>query len=316
MPDQLPEKSVLLKVSEENDEERLCKICHALSVPARVQIMRILLKQNKSLSDISKELNMPISSVARHIDTLLDAQLIFVNYQPGLKGHTKYCAQAILNLGISLSDIGPEEIVEPEMSVEMPIGMFSHCHITPPCGMLSSDGPIGEFDDPRVFFTPERINAQCLWFNMGSISYNFPTTVLSHKSRSEISFTFEICSETSYFNNNWPSDITVSVNKTEIVTFTSPGDFGGRRGKFTPKFWPITSTQFGIMKKLTINGNGAYLDNALVNPAVNFDSLDLYKGHTIQLTLNIKEDAKHRGGMNLFGAGFGDFPQHIIMSVR
>ena len=315
MSEQITEKEVRLAVSENRDEERLCKICHALSVPARVQIMRSLLVHNKSLSDISRELNMPISSVARHIDTLADARLITVTYQPGLKGHTKFCSQAILNLDISL-DIAPEETVEPESSVEMPIGMFSHCHITPPCGMLSKDGPIGEFDDPRIFFTPERINAECLWFNIGSISYNFPTTSLLHKTCSEISFTFEICSEASYFNINWPSDITISVNKTEVVTFTSPGDFGGRRGKFTPKFWPITSTQFGIMKKLTINGSGVFLDNALVNPNVTFDDLKLYSGHSIQFTLEIKEDAKHCGGMNLFGAGFGDFPQHIIMLVR
>lgn len=46
----------------------------------------------------------------------------------------------------------------------------------------------------------------------------------------EISFSFEVCSETIYYNNHWPSDITVSVNDVEVATFTSPGDFGGRRG--------------------------------------------------------------------------------------
>lgn len=316
MPDKIPEKNLLLNVAKETDHKRLCKVCHALSVEARVQIMKLLLCQNKSLSDIASELDMPISSVARHIAILLDAQMIFIHYQPGLKGHAKYCSQALLNIQISMNSQNIDDAIEPASTVEMPIGMFSHCHITQPCGMLGKEGPIGEFDDPRIFFTPDRIKTECLWFNVGSVSYNFPTTSLFHRKCSELSFTFEICSEAVYFNNNWPSDITLSINKTEVVTFTSPGDFGGRRGKFTPKYWPVTSTQFGILKNLTINKHGVFLDNTFITSSISFESLNLREGNSIQFTIEVKEDAKHRGGLNLFGKNFGDFPQAIIMTVH
>ena len=133
---------------------------------------------------------------------------------------------------------------------------------------------------------------------------------------SEISFSFEICSEANYYNNNWPSDITLSINKTELCTFTSPGDFGGRQGKYTPEYWPITSTQFGMLKTLTINETGVYLDNQLVNQHITFQDLRLFEGSSIQLTIGIKDDAKYVGGINLFGKDFGDYPQAIVMQIK
>jgi predicted transcriptional regulator len=101
----------------------------------------------------------------------------------------------------------------------------------------------------------------------------------------------------------------------EICTFTSPGDFGGRRGKYTPEYWPITSTQFGILKRVTVNKTGVYLDNQLIDSKNIFDDLQLLKGNAIQLTIGIKDDAIHKGGINIFGKNFGDYPQGIIMTL-
>ena len=182
--------------------------------------------------------------------------------------------------------------------------------------MLSKEGPIGEFDDPRMLFSPDRVNAECLWFSTGSVSYNFPTNTLLSRKCSELSFSFECCSEAPYYNNDWPSDITLSINSKEIATFTSPGDFGGRRGKFTPQYWPITSTQFGMMTRLSITESGTYLNNKLVASDITFSGLNLTAGNAIQFTISVKEDAVNKGGINLFGANFGNYPQHIIMTIR
>ena len=40
----------------------------------------------------------------------------------------------------------------------------------------------------------------------------------------------ELSSEVPGTNANWPSDITLWVNEIEIGTWTSPGDFGDKRG--------------------------------------------------------------------------------------
>lgn len=310
------EKNIVLSVNNVKDHDMICAVSRALSVADRVRILKSLLLKPKNLSELSEELDIPISSVSRHVDALAEAQLIFVNYQPGLKGHTKYCSQMVMSYTVSLDRPRLAESEEEEYSVELPVGMFSHCHIKAPCGMTGRDGNIGTFDDPSIFFDPSRMLAECIWFDLGFISYNFPTAPLNHHPCSSISFSFEICSETVYYNNNWPSDITLSVNDVEVTTFTSPGDFGGRRGKFTPEHWPVTSTQFGILKKLTVNRQGVFVDNAFVHSHLTFDDLHLYSGNAVKLTIGIKEDAEHRGGINLFGKNFGDYPQAIVMTVK
>ena len=298
------------------EEASILKISYALSSQDRINIIKSLLVDSKNLTTLSKELNIPMTSLSRHIDILADAKLIFLNYQPGPKGHTKYCALATLGYSVSFSSLHTKTDAPIIYSVELPIGMFSHCHIEAPCGMLSSENKIADFDEPSNFFNPERYNAECLWFDKGFISYNFPTPPKEKREGlSEINFSFEICSETNCYNNNWPSDITIKINKTEILTFTSPGDFGGRRGKYTPQFWPISSTQFGMLKYVTINNHGAFLDNQLINENIKFDDLRLFEGSSIQLSIGIKDTAKYKGGINLFGKNFGDYPQGIKMTL-
>lgn len=182
--------------------------------------------------------------------------------------------------------------------------------------MIGKENKLIEFDEPNNFFTPERVNAECLWFSQGFVSYNFPTPPEEHADKlNEVTFSFEICSETTCYNNTWPSDITIFINKIEILTFTSPGDFGGRRGKYTPEYWPVTATQFGLLKNVTVNDRGVFLDNQLLHDNVIFSDLKLFDGTSIQLSIGIKDDAKYKGGLNLFGKNFGDYPQAIKMEL-
>jgi predicted transcriptional regulator len=310
------EKNFVLCIENEQHHKMLAQLSRALAVPERILILQKLLNTSKSLSALAEELNMPLSSVSRHVDVLAAAGLIYVNYQPGPKGHTKFCSQAILNYTVSLESSRQRESNTRSYSVEMPIGMFSDCNIKPPCGMVSAEGAIEEFDDPDTFFSPLRSQAECLWFDKGFVSYHFPAKPLHHHLCSEISFTFEICSETMYYNDKWPSDITISVNGIKLLTFTSPGDFGGRRGKYTPEYWPITSTQFGLLKKVTVTKKGVYLDQTFLHSNVKFQDLKLYEDNNIRLDIGIEEDAEHCGGINLFGKNFGDYPHAIVMTVK
>lgn len=310
-----PQKNVTLSVDDDNCHALIAEFGRAVSVPERLAVLKCILLASKSVPDIAAELNLPASSVARHIDILGKAGLIYTSLQPGPKGHAKYCSQAVLSVTLSLeADDSRKE--DAGYEVEMPLGMFSHCHIKAPCGMTGAEGKIADFDNPKIFFSPVRTKAECIWFDCGFISYNFPADFSDKQRFSEISFTFEICSETLYYNNNWPSDITVRVNDVEVTTFTSPGDFGGRRGKYTPSYWPVTSTQFGLLKNITVGSDGVFVDNSFVSDKVHFADLKIYDGSAIKLDIGIKDDATHRGGINLFGKNFGDFPQSIVMSLK
>ena len=310
------DKTPTLKLNDENEAKYIEKIAYALSSPERIAIMKNLMYSNKSLSTISNELRIPITTVTRHINALAEAGLIVIDYQPGIKGHAKYCAHAIRELTIKLNPDVEEIEEEKSYSVEMPIGMFAHCHISAPCGLLGPTQPLIKYDDTKQFFTPERGAAELLWFNVGHISYNFPTEILYHHTCHSISFSFEVCSETAYYNEKWPSDLSIYVNNVEVVTTTLPGDFGGRRGKFSPSYWSINSTQYGILKNIEINEKGVYENNVLIRSDIKFDDLKLYSGNAVQLRLEIKEDAVHRGGINIFGKNFGDYNQAIVMTVK
>ena len=48
------------------------------------------------------------------------------------------------------------------------------------------------------------------------------------------------------------SDITFSLNGVILGTWTSPGDYGDRRGKYNPSWWFPFLNQYGLLKKLTI----------------------------------------------------------------
>lgn len=307
-------KHPTFKVDNLNEHNEILKITRALASEDRLKILKYLLNRSVNIMSIANDLNMPISSVSRHIDILSDAGLIIITYQPGLKGHAKYCAQAVLDVHISLV-ASTQKNKSNAFIMEMPVGMFSEIDANAPCGMIGAKNPLGNFDDPQVFFSPLRSEAECLWFESGSISYSFPSPVHDKSIRKRISFSLELCSDTIYFNNKWPSDITIKINDVEILTYTSPGNFGGKRGKFTPEYWPVTSSQFGQLKKFSVDREGVYIDNVFQHNQVTFDDLHLFDGNSIKFQIEVKKDAEHRGGLTLFGKNFGDFEQAIIMKI-
>jgi predicted transcriptional regulator len=46
------------------------------------------------------------------------------------------------------------------------------------------------------------------------------------------------------------------------------------------------------------------------------DDLELSKHHAIRMRVGIDEKARNPGGMNIFGRGFGDFDQDIVMRLH
>ncbi len=66
-----------------------------------------------------------------------------------------------------------------------------------------------------------------------------PTACRPPRASTSVQFSAELCSEAPLHNDDYPSDITVRVNGVELGTWTSPGDFGGERGRLTPDWWEV-----------------------------------------------------------------------------
>lgn len=307
------EDSVLrYSIQNKSDVDNIVRIGKALSSPDRVRIMQMLSVQPMNLYKLSVNLALPFSSVHHHVNVLAAAGLVLTNYKPTPKGHEKVCVKTTLSAIIDFDDVAVGN--EADATVEMPLGMFRECQIKPPCGLLSATGHLGRFDDPAAFYNPDVAAAELLWFNSGYVVYYFPHSRVD-RMISRISFSFELCSETMFFDNDWKSDVTVEINDRECLTFTSLGDYGGRRGNYTPAFWPRTSTQYGRLWTITLDRNGVYLDETPQSTKKTVADFGLNDAPYIKLKIGIKEDAKHVGGLNLFGKKFGDFNQSIVMNV-
>ena len=195
----------------------------------------------------------------------------------------------------------------------MPIGIFTDCEVTAPCGLCSQEKIIGLLDIPDSFLNPDRMNAGLLWCGSGSFEYKFPNnTMYDPKKLSKLEVSMELSSEAPGTNVNWPSDITLWINKVEIGTWLSPGDYGDKRGRYTPLWWKLEGSQYGLLKHFAVTADGSFVDGIKISD-VTLDDLMINEHHSIRVRVGVKENAEHVGGMNIFGKGFGNYDQGIIL---
>jgi predicted transcriptional regulator len=134
------------------------------------------------------------------------------------------------------------------------------------------------------------------------------------KAVSALEFSLELSSEVPGTGADWPSDITVAVNGRELGVWTSPGDFGDQRGLYTPNWWKLRGSQYGMLKGWRVTPDGAFVDGVRISPLTPKD-LDISSHHSIRLRIEVKPDARHPGGVNIFGRGFGNYDQDIVLRL-
>lgn len=313
-PTIIGERDIDLHLSNFEHHQKIASICHALSSTTRLKILNLLKNSTLSIQEIASILNIPISSTASHIKILEDAKLVVTESQPGLHGLMRVCTCSMQSFHLQTFDSHTDS-ANNVTTIDMPVGNYFQCDVIPTCGLADENGIIDSYDNARVFYLPSRTKAQLLWFKQGYIEYRFPNVVNPLLHIHELSFSMEICSEAPGYLENWPSDITVSVNGIELATYTSPGDFGARRGKLTPLVWPNSRTQYGILKTFSLREDGSYLDGELVSSSVTLYDAHIMDKPYISLRIEIKSDAKNIGGINIFGNTYGDYPQGIIMNI-
>ena len=222
----------------------------------------------------------------------------------------KICRKKVDGIFIDLQHEEEGEIDE----IHMPIGNYVDYHVEPTCGIVSQDGYIDVEDEASVFYNPARVNAKLIWFGNGYLEYRFPNVTLKKKTLRKVEVSAEICSEDHEYNMDWPSDITLWINDVEVGTWESPSDFGGRRGKLNPAWWSSDKTQYGMLKNWCVKKDGSFLDGEKISDA-GLEKYNLSDKDYISVKIGIKEDAAHKGGINIFGDGFGDYPQDIVLKL-
>lgn len=284
----------------------------ALGSDVRVRILEILQNDDhQNMNSLAEELGITNGALTAHIRKLEECGLIRITSKSTGHGNQKIASLAENRILIEFTEKTPEEHI---FKTSIPVGHYSACDVYPTCGLATSEHLIGNVDDQRYFFHRDRFQAQILWFTRGYIEYIIPNFIPYGQKIDELSFSMELSSEAPGFNENWPSDITFSLNGVDIATWTSPGDFGQVRGLLNPDWWFDDWNQYGLLKMLQINQKGTFIDGVKQSD-VSISSFHLTDRSKITLRLSVREDAQHVGGLTLYGKSFGNYDQDINVRI-
>ena len=297
------------------DPEERPDVLHGLASPTRIRILKLLQrKDGVNVNDISAALALPQSTVSSNLQILEQAGLIRTETRKGRKGSQKVCFIAFEEVLVMFRD-DRDGAQTDTIEVHMPIGLYTSCEVSAPCGLCSPQGIIGLLDVPGAFLNPDRMNAGLMWFTRGFVEYQFPNNArLVGKAVSALEFSLELSSEVPGTSPDWPSDITIAINGREIGVWTSPGDFGDKRGLFTPDWWKLKGSQYGKLKSWRVTPDGTFVDGVRIS-GFTPDRLDILGHHSIRLRIEVKPEARHPGGVNIFGRGFGNYDQDIVLRL-
>lgn len=294
--------------------ERL-DVIKGLASEVRIRILRLLTQVGpKNVNQVAEELGLPQSTVSSNMQILEDAGLVTTRAQKARKGSQKICHSTFSEILVAFKDEAAGR-QSGAIEVAMPLGLYTRCEVTGPCGLCSKDGVIGLLDVPETFLDPDRMKAGLLWFTRGFVEYQFPNnSKVTGAVVSALEFSLELSSEVPGTSTNWPSDISVAINGKDVATWTSPGDFGDQRGKYTPEWWKLSGSQYGKLKTWRVTEKGTFIDGEKASETTLRD-LDLDGHRSIRMRIGVKEDAAHPGGINIFGRGFGNHDQDILLRL-
>ena len=303
----------LLSNSDDSDG-RFIDIAKALASKPRINILEYLSNRTASVTEIANFFDMPITTASLHLKKLEEANIVSSWATKGKHGqqriYTRLYDTIVLNLGKDNSRKNSKRF-----KTSMPVGAFVHYGVKVPCGLSAVDGLIGRIDDPVSFSEADRYHAQLIWFAHGFLEYRFPNYTYELPEPKSIQFCMELCSEAAPSDEDWPSDISLDINNIRIGTWTSPADFADRRGTLTPVWWDNVNTQYGQLKTWRVDQHGSDIDGVAIS-SVSIKDLSLPEQPYITVRIGVDDNAMNKGGMNIFGRGFGDYTQDIVMEIR
>lgn len=283
----------------------------ALSSDIRLEILELLSEHKQlNMNDIAEKLNLTNGAITMHVKKLEECGLIKISTLTAKHGIQKICN---LHEDKFVIDIGVQDIPN-SYEVEIGVGHYTSYEIYPTCGIATKDKLIGEVDNPSYFADPERINSDILWFSRGHVEYRIPNYLKPGQEFSEIQISMEISSEAPGNCSIWPSDINFSLNNVLLGSWTSPGDYADTKGILTPSWWFPVWNQYGLLKLLTINKFGTFIDGLQISD-VTLKDLNLNHKSDLSLRLSVPENAEHVGGLTIFGKNFGNYSQGINIRI-
>ena len=284
----------------------------ALGSEVRLEIVRLLVEQPMNMNELAGKLHITNGALTTHIRKLEECGMVALSNDSNGHGNQKICRIIPDKL---LIDINAAPLaVENTCSVNLKVGRYSNFQVYPTCGLATADRIIGTVDDYRYFSHPDHFDADILWFSQGFVEYQVPNFASTYGSITQITVSVELSSEAPGVNSHWPSDSSFYLNDVMVGTWTSPGDYGDVRGIFTPGWWFPNWNQYGLLKMLTVDRRGTFMDGLLISDVCITD-LKLDESQMFNLRFAVDQKAAHVGGLTIFGRTFGNYAQDIQVAL-
>lgn len=294
-----------------NGDPQFLPLYEALASEVRWEIMDIIADREMNVKDIAAVLELSPSIVTMHIRKLEDTGLIGSRRVRINGGTHKLCYLKQNQIEIELPSASQTSRTREQT---IAVGHYTAFNIHPTCGLGTLEKEIGVWDDPRYFLDPERVHAAILWFGKGYVEYKTPNFVLPDQTTDAIEISMELASEAPGLRDHWPSDIRFTFNGISLGTWTSPADFGrAARGKYTPEWWHRNVNQYGLLKTIRIDTSGTYMDGERMSDITLADIKLSEPFWTLRFTVD--EESPNVGGLTIYGAGFGNHDQDIVIRV-
>ena len=157
------------------DPEESLDVLKAFASTARVKVLKLLhTKGAMNVNDIASALDLPQSTISSNIQILEDAGLIRTETQRARKGNQKICHTSFDQVLVMFED-DTNALSANTIEVAMPLGLYTSCEVSAPCGLCSNEGIIGLLDVP----THSSIRTACAPGSSGSpvafLNTSFPT---------------------------------------------------------------------------------------------------------------------------------------------
>ncbi|WP_337104123.1 ArsR/SmtB family transcription factor [Paenibacillus sp. YIM B09110] len=294
-----------------NTDSEWLPLYEALASQVRLSIINLLASKPMNVKELAESLGLSSAIVTMHVKKLEKAGLVHTKMVRKHGGTHKICSLAERSIAIELPHPIPD--VKKMHEISVPVGHYTQFEVHPTCGIATVDKTIGQYDDPRFFLEPERMNAGILWFGKGFVEYKVPNYLLPGQKPLALEIVLEIGSEAPGINENYPSDIYFELNGKDMGTWTSPGDYGDVRGRYTPSWWLDSVNQYGLLKVIRIQEDGTLIDGQHMSD-MSIGEIGLDRNFWT-FSIGVKDEAAHVGGLTLYGKGFGNYNQDILFRV-
>ena len=294
------------------DTAEQLQLFSALGSEVRIEILTILMKNGRmSMNDLAAHAGLTNGALTSHIKKLEACGLVRINNDTSGHGNMKICEPHLEKM---LFDFSKKQDSQNEFRSHLRVGQYSNCLIYPTCGISTAEAIIGEVDDARYFTHQKRFGADILWLTKGYVEYMIPCIIPKNSTITKLEISMELSSEAPGSNADWPSDLYFSLNGKELGFWTSPGDYAERPGLFTPDWWFSNWNQYGLLKTLTIDKDGTFMDHEKLSD-VGLNTLMPRPDRPIYFRIEVPDKAVHIGGLTLFGRNFGNYNQDIEFRI-